>query len=133
MDIERRTLYPEPRWRGQPGCPVLIYALPTVDDQLAARLYATRTVPAEKGEGGMDRPPKEELDTERYALALAARILRFVRNVEADGEPVVWRRGLPIEELVEAFNRLIPHRWAVPLVAAAESEADLDPEEESGG
>lgn len=99
-------------------------SLPSADTMAAARREAT--VPGDDGQ-----PP--HFDGELYLFAYLGRIVRGVRGLVRDGVVVEMDKDLDLADRVTWLRANLPSRWARELIQAAESEEDVDPEEERSG
>jgi hypothetical protein len=100
---------------------VFILALPTADTMAAARAEAT--TPA-------DGDTPSHYDGERFVFAYLGRVVRGVRGLVRDGQVVEMAKDLDLDARIEWLRANLPSRWAGELIKAAESEDDVDAEEE---
>ena len=98
-------------------------SLPSADTMAAARREAT--TPDETG--------APHFDGEAYLFAYLGRIVRGVRGLVRDGVVVEMAKDLDLADRVAWLRANLPSRWARELIQAAESEEDVDPEEERSG
>ncbi len=137
MDLEGRR-YTLKAHEGVADAPVWSFAMPTAGDVMDARRVATtfdiETETLDQGEGKAKRTierKKARTDLDSLGVGMVARALRGVDNLTRGGAQVVFPVAGTIEEKTE-FVRRLPYAWLGELGAAAQSDADLDSEEEVG-